>query len=307
MTCSCVIRELLLGVVILAFARPLVGPIAYAAVLAVSLHPVYELYPRRHFGMLLVLVSTALLVCLLYGLTVTLFDQVQYLTELYSQLSPETRVQLVEFGSNLPLQEFALRFATALPSMVVGFSFFLIFAYYFLVDGHRVKDFFREYLPDGRAETLIREGWANLRSVVLGVFVVMFVYTVISTSLLYLTNSPYPLLFSIISALFGPLPVVGAWFVYVYVVYVHLVAGRLAYAALLTGFQVLWYFFLEPFFRTRYSGTLHPAVLLGSMAAGIAYFGFSGFVVGPLIATGLKTIARVRREHVGPVELSEAE
>jgi predicted PurR-regulated permease PerM len=297
-----VIRELALAVVLLLFARPLLGPIAYAAVLAVALYPVYRRYKRRYFGLLLVLVSVAVLVVLAYFVSVNLFDQLTSLADLYGQLSPETRVQLAEFSSNLPLQDFAIGLATSIPSMALNFTFFVIFAYYFLVDGHRLEGVLRDFLPRERAEAVAKEGWENLNSVVTGVFVVMFLYMLLSTAVLSYTNSPSPLLYSFVSALFSPLPLFGAWMAYVYPFYLHILAGNYTSASILAVFQAVWYAVFDPYFRTRYHGTLHPGVLLGSMAAGMAYFGFSGILVGPLIATGINTLASVRHYEIEPLE-----
>ncbi|MBR9689776.1 MAG: AI-2E family transporter [Candidatus Altiarchaeota archaeon] len=297
------IRELSLGIVLLVFAKPLLAPIAYASVLAVILFPIYQKHPKKYFGLFLILLSISGLVYLSYILTNTLFGQIQALAGFYSQLSPETQIQLVEIGSNLPLQDYAISVARALPSIVVNLVFFILFSYFFLVDGELIKKAILAYIPRKKAKKLIDEGWHNLRSVVAGVFFAMFVYIICSTALLNFTNSPSPLIYSVIAALFGILPIMGAWMVYGFLIYFHLAAGNFASAMALIAFQLFWNLVVDNYFKMKYRGTLHPAILLGSIASGIAYFGFSGLLIGPLIATGIKTLASAESYVVSPVQV----
>jgi predicted PurR-regulated permease PerM len=139
--------------------------------------------------------------------------------------------------------------------------------------------------------------------VVGGVFVALFFYIILSTGVLYFTNSPSPLVLSVLAALFGILPVFAAWMVYAYPIYLHLMAGSYVSAAILVGFQLLWNTVFDFYFKARYRGTLHPAILIGSMIAGIAHFGFPGLLVGPLIVTIIKTIASVESYHMEPVDV----
>ena len=300
------IREVLLAGLLLVFARPLLGPLAYAAVLAVALHPIYKMHQKKYFAAFLVVASIGTLIYLSYLVSITLFDQVNYLLTLYEGLGPETQVQLLELGSNLPIQDYAISVAKAIPSLAIQLLFFVIFSYFFLVDGNGVKKAIYDYLPKRKAEALIKEGWGNLSAIVSGVFVAMFVYIILSTGVLYFTNSPSPLVYSIIAGIFGILPILGAWMVYIFIIAYHFGnANYLAILALVT-FQTLWLTVIDNFFKMKYRGTLHPAILLGSMMAGISYFGFSGVLIGPLLATGIKTIAVVDKHFIEPVHVVES-
>jgi len=289
-----VIREILLGTVLLIFAKPLLAPISYAAILSITIYPVYRLHKKGYFAAFLILASMTFLSYIFYSFSITLFDQISYLAELFSHLNPEIQVKLVEFGSNIPFTDYAIAFAKSLPATLGRLAFFFLFSFYFLVDGHRISESLYKVMPKAKAEKLVKEGWNNLHSVVTGVFVTKFMYILLSTLLLHFTNSPSPLVYSIIAALFGILPIFGAWMVYGYVVYLQIVSGNFFFALILTAFQLIWDIVFEMAFKIKFRGTLHPAILLGSMASGVFYFGFSGLVIGPMIATGLMTLARVR-------------
>lgn len=297
------IRELILGVVLLMFAKPILSPIVYSAIVAVALYPIYLKRKRKWFAALLVFVSVVILMYMGYQLTLKLFDQMTLLNDLYSKMSPEQQIQLFEIGSNLPLQDYAMGVVNSIPSVAVDLVLFVIFIYTFLVDGWRLKKVIYSFLPRDKAAKFISEGWKNLRAIVGGVFVAMFVYIAISTTLLYVTNSPSPLIISVIAAIFGVLPVLAAWMVYAYPLYIHWAAGNYFNVVILSVFQLLWVTAVDFWFKAKYRGTLHPAVLLGSMMAGIYYFGFSGIVVGPLIFTAIKTIASVERYRIEPVDV----
>lgn len=288
------IREILLGAVLLMFAKPLLAPISYAAILSITLYPIYRLHKKKYFAATLIFASTAVLIYVFYSFSITLFDQISYIAELSSHLNPEIQVKLIEFGSNIPFTDYAIAFAKSLPATLGKLAFFFLFSFYFLIDGHKISESLYKIMPKAKAEKLIEEGWYNLRSVVTGVFVTKFLYILISTTLLHFTGSPSPLVYSIIAALFGILPIFGAWMVYGYIVYLQIMAGNFFFALVLIAFQVIWDVLFEMAFKIKFRGTLHPAILLGSMASGIAYFGFSGLVIGPMIATGLMTLARVR-------------
>lgn len=289
------IRELLLGAILLLFAKPILAPLSYAAILSITLYPVYRLHPRKYFAAFLILASTVLLFYVVYNFSIMLFDQIQYLADFFTKLNPEVQVKLIELSSNIDISEYAIAIAKSIPSVLVKLVFFFLFSFYFLVDGHKIGEQVYKVMPKAKAEKLIKEGWHNLSNVVTGFFVTKFVYVFLSTTLMHFTGCPSPLIYSIVAALFGILPIFGAWMIYAYLVYLKVSEGALLFAAALTAFQLIWDLAFENFyFKIRFRGTLHPAVLLGSMASGAYYFGFSGIVIGPMIATGLITLARVR-------------
>ncbi len=291
-------REVVLALLILLFVKPILAPLAYAAVLSVALYPAYEKHRKWYVAALLILLAVVALLFTGYQLTLKLFDQITWLNDFYSKLSPEEQIQLIQLSSNLPLQDYALRVVTSIPSLAVDFVLFVIFSYFLLVDGWRLKKAVYNFLPKEKAAKLVKKGWYNLNAVVMGFFVSTFVYLVICTSLLYFTGSPSPLVVSILAALFGILPVLGAWMALAYPVFVHLSSGNYVSAIIIVAFQLLWNSAVDFYFKARYRGTLHPAVLLGSMAAGIKWFGFSGIVIGPLLATAFETVMNIEKSRI---------
>jgi predicted PurR-regulated permease PerM len=98
----------------------------YAAVLSVALYPIYQRHKKKYFAVLLVVISLLAILYVGYQVTLKLFDQITWMGELYSKLSPEEQVQIVEIGSNLPVQDYVLRVARSIPSMAVGLVLFVV-------------------------------------------------------------------------------------------------------------------------------------------------------------------------------------
>ena len=301
------IRELALGAILLLFFKPIIGPVVYAAVFAVALHPVYTRRKRKWFAAFLVFVTLLFLIYMGYLIVMNLFDQITWISELYYKLSPEEQVQIVELSSNIPLADYAMNLARAIPGIAVNFVLFVVFFYFFLVDGYKLKKVAYKFLPREKAAKFVSQGWKNLRSIVGGVFVAMFFYIICSTAVLYFTNSPSPLVLSVVASIFGVLPVFAAWMVYAYPIYLHLAAGNYLAAFILAAFQLLWNAAVDFWFKAKYRGSLHPALLLGSIVAGIYYFGFPGILVGPLLVTGIQTLSSITAYRVEPVDVVSEE
>jgi len=269
------------------FLRPLIGTISLAAMTAIVLYPIYSRIRRRWFAALLVLLFLSLVLYLAYTSSIFLYSQIMKLVEFYNQLAPEYRAPIVEVSRNLPLRDFAMEVASAIPGFVVRFPVYIFLVYFLLVDGHRLKEFVLKVFPR-KGERIARRVWKNANSIINGIFVNAFVFSMFGTAVLYYAGSSNPLLYAIAASFLGILPIIGAWMVYAYASIELFKAGNFGGIALIAVFLVLWYLFGDTYFKLRYRGDLHPAVLLVSAFCGIYFFGFSGFLLGPVIATALE-------------------
>ncbi len=291
------LKEVLLLGVFLLFMKPLLGPLAYGAVLAVALYPIYKIKKSKWFAFILIFISVSILFYMFYLMSITVFDQIETISQLYYELAPETQVRLVKIGSDFKVVDFVLDIVKLLPRVGINFLFFIIFSFCFLVDGHKIKGFLEKIMKKDKAKILVNEGLVNLNAVVKGVFMNNFLYIFLSTGVLYFTKCPSPLIYSIVAGLFGLLPVLGAPMIYAYLIYLKLIEGSYISAIILVSFQFLWWIVIDYVIKAKYHGTLHPVVLLGSMMAGIYHFGFSGVIIGPLIATFFITMSSVYKKE----------
>ncbi|HDR53170.1 MAG TPA: AI-2E family transporter [archaeon] len=291
-------RDLLLILILLLyFFRPMLGPVVLATIVAMTLYPVYQRRPGYLTAALLTLGATALIIFIAYHFSVYLYDQALYIVNIFNRLSPEVQLQLINFSSQVPIYNFALSLVNSLPSMAIKILMTVIATFYFLLDGHRIKNAARNLFPPEKADAMIEEASYNLRSIILGVFVSMFAYILIGTLVLVLTATPRALLYAVVAGLFGPIPIVAGWMVYGYVIAQKVMAGQYWGVVAVVIFLTLWQVIGDPYFRIKYRGRIHPLILLLSMVSGIALFGFSGLVVGPVLVSLAYTWIKV--EHSG--------
>src|SRR5690606_27870815 len=112
---------------------------------------------------------------------------------------------------------------------------------------------------------------------------------------LSLLRSPYAMLLAVLSGLLDLLPVLGPGLIFVPWLLYHFILGdalfglglALVYAAISFIRTVL-----EPRIIGERAG-LHPLTALIALYVGLKLFGMAGFVIGPLSAILLKSLARV--------------
>ena len=277
--------KLVIALLLLYFFKPFLGTITFAVVFAVMLHPIYRRKPHPVFAGVLTVALAFVLFFSIYQTVFYLYDQVAYLINIFNQFSPELQLKILNFSSQTPLYTFVLNIIQSLPGMAVKLLLLFILVYFLLVDGDKLVGLAGSMLPKKKAKLLVRAGSHNLRSIVMGVFVNTAIYTLLGTLVLYFTDTPFALLYAILAGIFGPVPVVAGWMVYGYLAVQKLIAGQLANALIILAFTLVWPLTGDLYFRIRYRGTIHPAILLLSMFAGIWMFGFAGFVIGPVLVS----------------------
>lgn len=286
---------LILLVLLLYFFKPFLGPIVFATILAMTLYPIYKKKPGYLTAAVLTLGVTVLLVFLTYHFSAYLYDQALVIIAFFNRLSPDVKLQLIDIGSQVPIYDFALQVANSIPGMAIKALMTVITTFYFLLDGHKIKNFAKTLFPPEKAQKMVEEASYNLRSIVMGVFVSMFAYTLLGTIILYITQTPGALLYAVAAGLFGPIPLVAGWMIYGYIIVQKLLAGQIWGALLVLAYLTIWYTFAELYFRVRYRGRMHPAALLLSMVSGVAIFGFPGFIAGPILVSLAYTWLRVEQ------------
>ena len=277
--------RLVLLLLLLFFFKPFLGSIVVAAIFAIMFYPLYQKKPGYLSAAAITLCCLLLTIFLGYHISFYLYDQVNYIVGIFNSFSPELQLQIMNAGSQVQVYDFAYNLLTSIPSIAVKFLMTFIATFYFLKDGHKIKDALRNIFPPRKANALVKEGSNNLKAIVLGVFVSTFFYTFFGTIVLYLTNTPMALVYALVAGLFGPVPIVTGSMVYLWIIIQKIMAGDFTGALIVFSFIAIWQLIGDVYFRIKYRGTLHPAFLLFSMFAGLWLFGFAGIVVGPVLAS----------------------
>lgn len=191
-------------------------------------------------------------------------------------------------------------FVKSIPFFLLEFVIYLYATYHFMRNGHKIIDFIKAY-----ASTLPAEDEHFVSSILSGLkrgFDVLFL-TYITTSLIITAASfvvysvfgaPHAFLLAIITGLFGFLPILGVWMVYVPVAAYMYSTGNIFAAAgiMVFGVVVLTIFIpliLQPYMGAKKSGVSSLSILLGFFSGPII-FSAKGLLLGPILFVITETV-----------------
>jgi len=191
-------------------------------------------------------------------------------------------------------------FVKSIPFFLLEFVIYLYATYHFMRNGHKIIDFIKAY-----ASTLPAEDEHFVTSILSGLkrgFDVLFL-TYITTSLIITAASfvvysvfgaPHAFLLAIITGLFGFLPVLGVWMVYVPIAAYMYATGNIFAAAgiMVFGVVVLTIFIpliLQPYMGAKKSGVSALSIVLGFFSGPII-FGAKGLLLGPILFVITETV-----------------
>jgi predicted PurR-regulated permease PerM len=193
-----------------------------------------------------------------------------------------------------------LDFVKSIPFFLLSFVIYLYATYHFMRNGHKIIDFIKTY-----ASTLPSEDEHFLSSILRGLkrsFDVLFlsyitmslIITAVSFVGYFVLGVPHAFLLAIITGLFGFLPIVGVWMVYVPVAaYMYYIGNVFAAAGIMVfGVVVLTIFIpfiLQPYLGAKKSGVSALTILLGFFS-GPVIFGAKGLLLGPILFVITETI-----------------
>ena len=332
-----------MGYLALTIVWPFLTPLAWAAILAMTLRPVYLWFCVRMRNGNAALATTALaglvIITPAVFLSAVIAQQVPAAIDYVNGLSATTPQQILRFWANIrarvpvPLPpdpmtlvsqgaqtaaSYVLGGAGSIVANVLstlGSLFVMLFALFFLLrDGRNFAVLIRGLLPFSEAESdrLITETTELVVASVGAGLTVAFVQGVVGGLAFWVLGLPAPAVWGAAIAICSLIPVVGATIVWVPVAAWLFFSGDVGRALLMTGLcgvvlgsvdNVLRPVLLAG--RTSASGLIVFIGLLGGASA----FGFVGIVLGPivLVITGTLIDAMTRRVHAPDESLSVIE
>ena len=174
---------------------------------------------------------------------------------------------------------------------VTAFVLFLVLLFFFIKDGDEIVDWFLARSPDRHRDTVRavgRRAWNALGGYVRGTALIALIDALGIMIGLIVLGVPLVVPLTLLVFLGGFLPVIGATAAGLVAVLVALADGGIVTAALtlavILGVQQLEGNLLQPMIMRR-AVSLHPVVILTSLAAGAALFGIVGaFLAVPVAA-----------------------
>lgn len=319
---------ILLGAVLilsLLILMPFLSTLAIAAMVAVVLYPVFRKVTKYSGGSknvgaaLTILLLFVVIIIPLYFLGTKIFNESQ---GIYTDLTSSGEVTLDLFNAAIqkqvshfaPNMVFDIRqYAAAASafvvahmgnilsttlSTVVNLILGLVALFYFLRDG----DLFRKQiadvspLPAGEDETITTSLNSAINSVILGSLLNGLIQGIIVGIGLAIFGVPNPTLWGTFAGVVSLLPGVGTGIVWVpatlYLYFAH--PGYAWVGQLIWSISQIFIIdnFVAPMIFER-GIKIHPLLIIFSILGGLAFFGFEGFLLGPLVLSFLFALIRV--------------
>lgn len=193
------------------------------------------------------------------------------------------------------LQQVSLYFlkqSTAILSGIVQFitSFFimLVTMFFFFRDGQRLMDESRSWTPlTNRSEEQIKEKFRSIsRATIIGSLVTSLAQGIAGGTVFWILGVSNVLFWGAMIALSSLVPVVGTAVVWVPWTIYFLTQGAIGKAVALTVLSIIFVGMMDNVLRPMLiegSAGMHTLLVFFSIIGGVAYFGISGLIFGPIL------------------------
>jgi predicted PurR-regulated permease PerM len=192
-------------------------------------------------------------------------------------------------------------FLMDLPNLFLQFLIVVFVFFYFLRDWETFKEYVVGIFPFSKeAERRFFKQTSDItHSIIYGQFLIGTIQGIIVCAGFYLFKVPNPLIWTIAATIAGILPVIGTTVIWLPIaIYIGLTSS------LFSGIGIAFFGLLsnaaETFGRPVWvsnQANIHPAIVFIGMIGGVFYFGFMGFLLGPLILSYLFIVLDLYRER----------
>jgi predicted PurR-regulated permease PerM len=316
---------ILIGLTLLAFfiVKPFLIPFIFALILVHLFNPVYNFLLRKTKNKPVSSLLTCLLIALIIIIPIVLITAL-VVGEVQSAIgnltgNPESLNKTLSFINNLSahpvfqtldlgkiinqesilsaLKSISQVFMFILQGAYTGilhfiFVMFILFfsLYYIFIDGKKLIEKLMKLIPlkDKYDRMLLSDVNSMIRATIKGTMLMAIFQGIIGSVLFWATGVASPVFFGLLMAVFSVIPAVGSGLVWLpvgaaMILFGHLTAG---FIILLAGVFVIGS--MDNFLRPKLIGNdaqMHPLLILFSTLGGIAFFGISGFIIGPIIVS----------------------
>lgn len=332
---------LLLGVTVLLFYlfRPFLYPMFWAAVIAGTFYPFYlglnnRLRNDNVSAVVTLLVVTLILIIPLIIVGVLVFNEVAalidnrevlsiWLTNLIDFVKSNSwfarfdinQAMIIERFNELSQKGIGLIFNSLKGLTQNSFLFamqFILMLYslfFFLRDGEKMLNKLMFLLPlgDKYEKILYQKFTSTTRAALKGTLVISLVQGGMTGILLSACGIPGSLILAILAMLASLIPSIGAALIWFPIGVIMLITGSLVKGIIILAVGMFVISTIDNFLRPYLVGKdlkMHPLIILFSTLGGIAVFGISGFVIGPIVASLFMTFWEMY-EHYYYKELSK--
>lgn len=304
--------------------RPFAFPLFWAAVIAGLFYPFYRRLNQRLknanlSSFLTLLLVTFIIIIPLMVVSLLVFNELRglYITVTTNRSAiTETLRSILTFIQNNPLlegfninqaqvierfQDMSQRVVTAAFNgvsnftqnsfqFVVQFVLMLYSLFFFLRDGESMLKKLMFVLPLGQKyeKLLYTKFTSTAKATLKGTLVVGLVQGLMGGILFAALGIPGTLILTVLMILASLIPAVGAFIIWFPVAIILLLTGSIAKGVIIIVVGTFLIGTIDNFLRPILVGKdikMHPLIILFTTLGGIALFGISGFVIGPVVAS----------------------
>lgn len=185
-------------------------------------------------------------------------------------------------------------FVQALYQGVAHFVFWLFvmfFAlFYFLIDGKKMVRYCMDVMPlrDEHETLLINKFVSMSRATLRGTLMVSVVQGFLGGVMFAIAGVPSPVIWGLVMTVFSVIPMIGAGVIWLPAGLILLVMGNVWQGVFVLAFGMGVISTIDNVLRPKLVGRdtqMHPLMIFFATLGGISFFGFPGFIIGPIIAS----------------------
>jgi predicted PurR-regulated permease PerM len=327
-TISFLVLLLAVFILVLFVFKPFVNILALGSILAILFYPVYKriLTRVRYPGVASIL--TVLLILLVIAVPIWFFGQVIFneilnlydryrnggfvidRSQIISSMPDQIQVAIQHLSTDINafigrLTSQAFNSFSSILSNIASFAiavFMLFFiVYYLLRDGQKIKQVLMDLSPMSSANEnkLIDRIVEAVNGVVKGAFLVALSQGIVATIGFFIFGVPEPLLWGAFTVVAALVPTVGTSLSLLPAVIYLLITGHTPQAIGMLIWGAVAVGLVDNFLGPKLVGSatkLHPVLVLLAVIGGLKFFGFLGFLIGPILLAIFVTLVDMFRE-----------
>jgi predicted PurR-regulated permease PerM len=289
--------------------------LAFGGILAVVVNPIYKYIHGKikseSFAAFLTVICSTLVVVLptVYFLTSLTTELIGVLSDFKAYFDATTFQQVlikwipVSLHEQIPtiidgtkkvlnsiagqLSNSLVGFFSDLFNVLLSFVVVMIAAYYLLKDGSKIRKEVLAISPlgDEYDEIVIEKVIVAVSAVVNGVLIVAFIKGILASIFFWIFGIPAPLFWGTMTGFSALVPMVGSGLVTLPAVLYLFAIGKVGAAIGLTIVSIFLISTIDNFLQPKLVESktkIHPLLILLSILGGLQFYGFAGFILGPL-------------------------
>lgn len=230
------------------------------------------------------------------------FDTI--LTRLNINITPSIQGYLNEITKTATsyLMTWLANFIFSIPNIILNCFIAIVLIFFGLRDGDKVINSFLEIFPikESYKQRFIKKITSTIESLFYGTLALSLIEGIVAIIGFYLLGIPTPLIWSLAIVLTAILPGIGATVVWIPIALIAFIQGNTTQAILVALFGgLILSTLIDTVLRAKilgYRAKIHPFIIIIGVIGGVAAFGLTGIIIGPLILSLLEQTIKIYME-----------